>query len=600
MKRFFTKPIRKQFRVVVCCLLAVGVLLSLLCYMVIERLVTKNAATYAESTTQKFNLEIEFIYKRVDAMFNSLLFDKNIEQMLYTPYSENTPTYLNALHAQFSSYSLMNQDLAEIALVSPEMVWSGYFDAAALQGFSAELDGLRGSVCLGLRTSSFSMHQPDERCLVFGHNVYGMYDHSLYGKYLGSVILTLDLSKSSITLPASEPSAPCFILLDQYGEAFPFNCSMEQYEQMRSQCIDNKDWPVNSFQTKDFLVYTSALNDTGLRMLSVIDRRDMNREVFFYAAILMGISVATLLLMVFLMRLIMQSMVDPLSRLDAHIEHVKSNPPGTIAQPLDLEGCEEIEHVSDSFNSMLEEQARLNRELQDATINLYELQLGLKQAELDYLRSQINPHFLYNTLEAIQGLAVERGVPEIGDAAGALGKLFRHNIQGSAIVPLQEELEITEAYITIQKLRFPDKLNVLVSVRDNTRALPVMKLMLQPLVENAVYHGLEPKTSSGTVFIGAQVELGDLLISVYDDGVGIAPDSLAALNAALNAPAIDRDQDDHIGLLNVQHRIRLRYGEPYGIIPCGPFRQPAHRQRGGQLLSGGRLSRPVLKCPFPD
>lgn len=568
MKAFFKMTTRKQFHMVLCCLLAVGVLLSCLCYTVIERLITKNAATYAQSTTQKFNLEVEFLFKRADALFNSLLFDKNIEYILRTPFSENTPAYLNALQTQFSSYSLMNQDLAEIALVSPDIAWSNYFDAATLRSFSTQLEGTHGAVCLGLHASPLiTRSSENSQRLVFGHNVYGMYDPALYGTYRGCVFLSLDLSKSSVTLPVSTPSSPRFILLDQHGKAFPFNCSEAEYENLRTQILraGNSAWPSEPVQTKDYLVYASPLTDTGLTMISVIDRHAMNRDVFSYTAVLIGITAAALLLIVQLMRLILQGVVKPLSQLSEYIEQLRANPPGEPSQPLYLEGCEEIVHVSGSFNAMLSEQARLNRELQDATVNLYELQLGLKQAELDYLRSQINPHFLYNTLEAIQGLAVERNVPEIGDAAGALGKLFRHNVQGSTTVPLREELEITQAYLTIQKLRFPDKLNVLISVRENTREIPVMKLLLQPLVENAVYHGLEPKTGPGTLLIGAQREANDLLINIYDDGVGIASGPLTALQQALDSPSSGHEDSEHIGLLNVQHRIQLRYGAAYGL-----------------------------------
>ena len=127
-------------------------------------------------------------------------------------------------------------------------------------------------------------------------------------------------------------------------------------------------------------------------------------------------------------------------------------------------------------------------------------------------------------------------------------------------------MEITQAYLTIQKLRFADKLNVLISIRENTRGIPVMKLLLQPLVENAVYHGLEPKTGPGTLFIGARLEKGDLLISIYDDGVGMPSGRLAALQEELERPAASgKAETAHIGLLNVQHRIRLRYGMPYGL-----------------------------------
>ena len=119
MPSFFKKRIMKQFRLVLCCLLIMGIVLSLLCYTVIERLMTKNSTAYAQSTAQKFNVEVKYLFDRADALFSSLLFNENIEQIMHTPFSAKTPSYLNALHTQFSSYRLMNAELAEIALVTP-------------------------------------------------------------------------------------------------------------------------------------------------------------------------------------------------------------------------------------------------------------------------------------------------------------------------------------------------------------------------------------------------------------------------------------------------------------------------------------------------
>ena len=215
MRRFFEKKIMKQFRLVLCCLLAMGVILSVLCFVVIEQLMTSNAAAYAQTTAQRFNLEVEHLFKRVDAMFNDLLFDENIEQMMYAPFSERTPAYLNALNARFSSYRLMNQSIAEIALVTPEMSWSGYFDNSTLQQFREEMADVRSTVCFGLKESPLLARAgSDEQRLIFGHNVYGMYNNALYGMQLGTIILSLDLSESSIQLPPSDRTDTYFLLMD--------------------------------------------------------------------------------------------------------------------------------------------------------------------------------------------------------------------------------------------------------------------------------------------------------------------------------------------------------------------------------------------------
>ena len=133
-------------------------------------------------------------------------------------------------------------------------------------------------------------------------------------------------------------------------------------------------------------------------------------------------------------------------------------------------------------------------------------------------------------------------------------------------MPFRQELETVQAYLTVQRLRFADKLNVITSVRDNTLGVPVMKLLVQPLVENAVHHGIEPKQGAGTVYIGARVEEDRLIISVYDDGVGIPPEELEVLRQRLDDPPSSiNETNSHVGLMNVACRVRLQYGSGYGL-----------------------------------
>lgn len=567
--KLFNKPIMRQFRFVLYCLLALALLLALLCYRAIDNLAMKNAQAYAANTAEKFNAEVEFLFERIDALSNSLLFDEAIEKMLHSPYSSRTPEYLAALKSQFTSYSLMNRDLSEIALCSPSMAWSSFFDGETLNQFRRELQGTYGTHCFGLYTSSLTVQRKDTtRRLVFGHNVYGMHDQKLYGQYLGCILLSIDPSKSPITLPTGNGTSTYFLLVDQKNTAFPFNCTQQECAEILAQMkktMEQTQPEADHLETPDFLVYTKQIPQTGLYMLSVVNRHELNRNVIQTTGILVGVTLLAFLLILWLMHLILRSIVRPLRKLSQHIALVTVSPLSQDLPPLTLEGCEELVKVTQSFNALREKQVRLNRELQQATVSLYETQLGLKQAELDYLRSQINPHFLYNTLETIQALALERNAPDIGDAAAALGKLLRHNVKGAPIIPLSDELEITRAYLTIQKLRFPDRLTILESVRDNVRSLPVPKLLLQPLVENAICHGIEPKMEPGTIYIGARLEKERLLISVYDDGVGIAPETLAQLQEALDGPLSGRDSAmAHVGLLNVHRRIRLAYGEGYG------------------------------------
>lgn len=198
-----------------------------------------------------------------------------------------------------------------------------------------------------------------------------------------------------------------------------------------------------------------------------------------------------------------------------------------------------------------------------------------KQAEYLALQNQINPHFLYNTLESIRGEALVAGLDELADMTEAMARFFRYSIsKTSSLVRLEDELLNIENYFRIQRYRFGAKLDFRIEMdkEDSERLyncfLP--KMTLQPIVENAVYHGIEPKLGNGLLRIRAEVIDDMLSITISDDGVGIGQDRLDALNDKLNRMSMQAapsgsSSGNGIALLNVNTRIKLLFGEAYGL-----------------------------------
>lgn len=195
-----------------------------------------------------------------------------------------------------------------------------------------------------------------------------------------------------------------------------------------------------------------------------------------------------------------------------------------------------------------------------------------KQAEYLALQNQINPHFLYNTLEAIRGDALCEGAKGIADITKALATFFRYTITEVGYeVTLEDELSNVENYFTIQQYRFGDKLRMQVVMPEDDELLHARlpKLTLQPLVENAISHGLENKIGAGKLTVLVEYSENQLYITVKDDGVGIDEENLQKLNDRLRQPADqerrERFQKEGIALANVNSRIRLLYGSGYGL-----------------------------------
>lgn len=224
------------------------------------------------------------------------------------------------------------------------------------------------------------------------------------------------------------------------------------------------------------------------------------------------------------------------------------------------DNVDEITELGMSFNIMIGK----IKELLDSKIKEQE---NLKKAELRALQAQINPHFLYNTLDTIIWMAESKKTDQVVKIVSALSNFFRISLsKGRDWITIGEEVERIRSYLTIQKMRYRDildfKINVEKDVADNT----ILKLILQPLVENALYHGIKNKRKGGTINVRAR-RLGEaeVLLEVEDDGIGFTPEKLAQLRAELNDDSGEIKSESGFGIGNVNNRIRLYYGNPYGV-----------------------------------
>lgn len=210
----------------------------------------------------------------------------------------------------------------------------------------------------------------------------------------------------------------------------------------------------------------------------------------------------------------------------------------------------------------------------------YESSLREKELQIHTLQSQINPHFLYNTLETISSIAESEGIDTIRDIAFSMAELYRYSISASdQFVPIRSELEYVRNYLDIIRVRFGDRIRIHYQIDEDVLESPILKLTLQPLVENAVYHGLEPRRGTGNLTISMQSNASSVEIVIQDDGVGMDAAQLEALQHQLalarqltlthqladSSPDTASSPRGHIGISNVNRRLILRFGPSSGV-----------------------------------
>jgi two-component system sensor histidine kinase YesM len=192
----------------------------------------------------------------------------------------------------------------------------------------------------------------------------------------------------------------------------------------------------------------------------------------------------------------------------------------------------------------------------------------LDQSQFAMLQSQINPHFLYNTLETINWMAVDltKSDNKVSKAVTCLAQMFRNNVYlGDYIIPIEQEIANTKNYLDILELRYGDIFEVIWEIDDEIKHYSIIKICLQPIVENAVYHGLKPKGANGVLKIQGEINQKETIVfTISDNGIGMDDALLEEINRKLNDS--ENLMEDHIGIYNVNQRIKIVFGKQYGVV----------------------------------
>ena len=265
--------------------------------------------------------------------------------------------------------------------------------------------------------------------------------------------------------------------------------------------------------------------------------------------VVLALSLLSLALSLVISEALARHITRPVSRLDKAIAKVKD---GDLSIQVKVKTNDELGRLTESFNQMVKD---LKRYLEDRV----QRQKDLNETTLRLYQTQLNPHFLYNTLDTIKWSAKIHQIPEIAVLAENLAVILRKSISSKPFIQLREELDTIESYIKIQKIRFAGRFLYETEVPDMLEDCVIPKMILQPLVENAIIHGLDG-CANGYICIYAAQKDGILRISVTDDGCGMGQEMLDWMNSPNPAK-----RDGHLGLNNVIQILKLYYGEEYGI-----------------------------------
>ena len=277
--------------------------------------------------------------------------------------------------------------------------------------------------------------------------------------------------------------------------------------------------------------------------------RKSNKAQSLYVLVAMGLMIVAL----FFSRFISRSITQPIQQLCDSMERVQEG--DFSVSDIVVESQNEMGSLTKSFNVM----THRIQELMEQNIREQEAK---RKSELKALQSQINPHFLYNTLDSIIWMAEGKKNEEVVLMTASLARLLRQSISNEdEVVSIGQEVEYARGYLTIQKMRYKDKMEFQIEVDPSILHIPLIKLVLQPVIENAIYHGLKYKESKGLLLVKGFMKNDNAVLQVIDNGVGMDEETLAHIYERHKV----NYQSNGVGVYNVQKRLQLYYGNEYGI-----------------------------------
>ena len=306
------------------------------------------------------------------------------------------------------------------------------------------------------------------------------------------------------------------------------------------------------FQGEQRVVVVKTVGYTGWKIVSVVSKESLFSDLNQTRMMALLNLVLAIFLMIFVNQYVAVRITDPLKKLEKSIQGIEMKQQPVVY----IGGSPEIQHLGLTIRFMVEE-------LQELTDKMVKEQEEKRKNELDALQSQINPHFLYNTLDSIMWMIESERYEDAVSMVQALGRLLRISLsRGKNVISVGDELQHARSYLAIQKYRYKNKFTSYFEVEPDIQQYKTIKLVIQPLIENAIYYGMEYMDGEGEIHIRAYTRERDLYLEVEDNGPGMPEEQVEHL---LTGGEKARQKGSGIGLKNVNQRIQLYFGTQYGL-----------------------------------
>jgi two-component system sensor histidine kinase YesM len=324
---------------------------------------------------------------------------------------------------------------------------------------------------------------------------------------------------------------------------------------VKASWLKNKQNIIKKIKGNNYQILTDKSNYTGWKIIGVFSLNETLSAVINMRHYTILIAIITLLIASCASLIFTSSIAKPVAELNNLMQKVKG---GDLDVKFYSPYNDEISQLGNNFSDMVEE-------IQKLIDMVYVEQKSKRESELKMLQAQIKPHFLYNTLDTISWMAQKKEADDIVEIVNALTDLFRIGLsKGEEIITIGEEMKHIQSYLKIQKVRYDDKMDYQINYNKGIESYKILKLILQPIVENAIYHGIKQKRGKGLIVVNIYEEDDLVKIIITDSGAGLHQDQVQEIQEILDRGKAKQHYNGY-GLFNVNERIKLTFGPQYGI-----------------------------------
>jgi two-component system, sensor histidine kinase YesM len=533
-------------------------LTAVITYAIAIEIQIKDAIRYNTVMVTQISKSIDNMVESYNRVVDEISFHDEVQNLLLSKYENETQR--NLINKSLSSHvvdeTMMFDEVDLIYLYDMENVrvkirrsvnnnQYEYFDTLRPRTFDKS-----GKVKWKVQNSIITANR-----MIYGLNSY-------YLEPIGFITMSMEKSYLQERIQKFDPAEDRhIIILDSENNVVLSNSQDEELSTVTSRLSNVGKNPVELDSIVDIPNYGKMVVSnyqselTGWKIISLISLNEISEGPALIGKTVFIIGIVAIIIGIFFIWISTNYIVKPLNQLSVVMDEVEKD---NFNVQVQIDRVDELGRVGESFNRMMN---KINTLISD----IYQKDINEKDAQLRALRAQINPHFLYNTLDTINWMAQFGKSDDVSKMTVSLSNLLKTSIKNNReFIRLEEEIKYINDYMTIQKIRFQDKFQYSINCDPDAKDCLVPKLILQPIVENAMIHGIEKKIDKGYLFINANIKGTKLHIQVIDNGPGMDENTFSALSEGSYIHQ-EHKQGTGNGISNVRNRISLLYGEDNGI-----------------------------------